>query len=108
MNFQELTTVLTDKESSLISVKGGQHYKDLLGKIVFLPSTSAQAKKHVSHIKNKSYKDLLMCGQWFGIEQLLNKHGLQGDYSLTKSQTMCRLTNISDYCTALKLEFKIS
>lgn len=108
MNIQELTTVLTDNQSSLISVNGRQHYQGLLGNIVFMPSTIAQAKKHVNHIKNKSYKDLLMCGQWFGIEQLLNKHGLQGDYSLTKSKTMCRLTNISDYCTALKLEFKIS
>lgn len=107
MNFQELTTVLTDNQSSLISVNARQHYQDLLGNIVFMPTTIAQAKKQLSHIKNKSYKDLLMCGQWFGIEQLLNKHGLKGDYTLTKSKTMCRLTNISDYCTALKLEFNL-
>lgn len=105
MNFQELTTKLQDSKSDLITFKKGQHYDRLVGNLVFLPTSLAQAKNQVRHINNKSYKNILMCGQWFPLEDFLNRNGFNGQYEFTKSKTMCRLVNIQDYCLALKKEF---
>ncbi len=87
-------------------VAHGKHYAGLLGNLSFIPSTKAQAKRQITAI-NKGYNNLLMCGQWNDVEQLLSKHGLAGNYTLTKSKTMCRLDNVSDYLKAIKLEFAL-
>jgi hypothetical protein len=105
MNFQELTSKLQDSPMELNTYKSGQHYNRALGHLTFMPTTLAQAKNQVRHIKNESYDNLLMCGKWFPIEEFLNNNGFTGQYELTKSKTFCRLVNIQDYCSALKKQF---
>lgn len=92
----------------LSTYKPGEHYSIALGRLTFMPTTKAQAIRHISHIKNKGFHNLLMCGEWNSVEVFLNKHGFKGSYNLTKSGTMCRLDNMtSDYVSALKKEFNL-
>jgi hypothetical protein len=109
MNYQELTSIESIKSQitiDLITKKSGAHYGTLLGSLAFMPITKAQALNHIRKINN-GYDNLLMCGRWVAIESFLNRNGFKGNYSITKSKTMCRLTNMSDYVLALKKELSL-
>jgi hypothetical protein len=108
MNYAELTQrIVTDFTAGLIKVAPRGHYAFFTGHVNFMPQSKAQAKAHINAINNLGFDNLLMVGQWHDLEQFLNKHGFQGDYNLTKSRTMCRLQNTTDYVTAIKMEFAI-
>lgn len=110
MNYAELNTqsgISNQTPLRFLSVKPNGHYMWALGKVTFMPSSVSQAIKHVRHINANGYDNLLMCGEWHNVEEFLNKHGIKGDYKITKSGTMCRLENVSDYVTAIKKEFSI-
>ena len=71
-----------------------------LGRI--FPTTAAQAKKFIS---NTNSMDFLNADDVEIIENLLNKHGFQGDYKTTKSGAWVILNNINDLKSALKKEY---
>ena len=109
MNYLELTQLSQFKfdRHGTIKIKSGNHYKGLLGKISFEPITKAQASRHIKEIEKNGADDLLMVGEWVGVEFLLNSYGFEGIYKLTKSKNMCRLVNYEDYVCALKEKFRI-
>lgn len=103
----DITSALKDTRKEMITFEAGQHYGFFLGKILFRPTTLAQAKKHIHAIRNTSFDNLLMCGEWLSVEEFLNENGFAGQYRFTKSGTMVRLENIQDYVQAIKNAFQI-
>ncbi len=67
--------------NNLLTVKPGQHYKDILSRGHFFPTTKAQAISFIrSHgnmasINKKDVDEL--------VEPMLNKHGYYGKYKYT-------------------------
>lgn len=105
MNANQVISEMTGKmeHPSLYQAKPGEHIADLIALARVWPSTQAQAKRvadrgELGMLYNKDVEDL--------IEPLLNKHGLEGEYKLTRSGGCIRLVNFSDFKTALKLEYK--
>ena len=82
--------------------KAGSHYKFIMRLGRCFPSTRAQAKYFISE---GICLDVLNKDDVEKVEALLNKHGFEGDYKLTKSKTWVRLQNNSVLHKALKLEF---
>jgi|SRR5690606_1310064 len=108
LNINQINNIINDQHTSeLITVSPRGHYSSFLGKIIFMPTTKAQAVKQIRHINNVGYDNLLMVGEYRSVEKFLNEFGFSGQYTLTKSRTMCRLENISDYVSALKNKFDI-
>lgn len=105
MNAAEITTAVTEKVNGFTSLyvpKSGEHVGMLITLGRVFPITKAQAKKVYSGaaldlLYNTDVEQL--------IEPLLNKHGLKGDYKVTKSGRNCRLVNMADFKKALKLEY---
>src|SRR5690606_6630328 len=101
LNINQINNIINDQHTSeLITVSPRGHYSSFLGKIIFMPTTKAQAGTHISHINIVGYDNLLMVGQYRYVEKFLNEFVFEGKYVLTKSQTMCRLENVSDYVAA--------
>ena len=73
-----------------------------LGRI--FPTTSAQAKKFLA---NTNQMDVLNADDVLLIENLLVKHGFEGNYTATKSGQWVRLQNINDLKSALKKEYSL-
>lgn len=108
LNINQVNSIINDTYTSdMITVSPRGHYSSLLGKIKFMPTTKAQALRQIRHINSIGYDNLLMVGEYRSVEIFLNEFGFSGQYTLTKSQTMCRLENISAYVSALKNKFDI-
>lgn len=82
----------------LATREAGQHSGSLLSLRRLFPTTQAQAKKWHGF-------DCLGAEDVQRIEALLNKHGMTGEYSLTKSGKFCRLHYSEDFKRALKAEY---
>jgi hypothetical protein len=80
------------------------HYKFLMSIGRRFPSTKEQAKYFV---KNQIVFDVLNMDSAIKIDTLMKKHGFEGDFKYTKSQTSVRLQNHNDFYTTLKLEFNL-
>ncbi len=88
--------------NSLYKAKAREHVGDLISLGRVWPATKAQAVK----VARKGYFDVIYNTDIEElIEPLMNKHGLKGDYSLTKSKRFCRLNNFNEFIIALKKEF---
>ena len=80
------------------------HYKLLMKLGRVFPTTKAQATFFVT----KGLKmDVLNMDDVEIIENLLNKHGFEGNYNFTKSKTWVRLKNNQDLISALKKEYSL-
>ncbi len=78
------------------------HYKSLMYMGRVFPTTKAQAMLFVNNGLNLSVlnsKDVEV------VEEMLNKHGFEGNYKYTKSRTWVRLQNGTDLIAALKAEY---
>ena len=82
----------------LATREAGQHSGFLLSLSRLFPTTAAQAKRWHAF-------DCLGAADVERIESLLNKHGMAGEYKLTKSGGFCRLVNTADFKRALKSEY---
>lgn len=80
------------------------HYKTIMHLGRVFPNTRAQADYF---IKNGIELDVLNGDDVETVESMLNKHGLEGDYKLTKSKTWVRLQNQNDLHEALKKEYNL-
>jgi hypothetical protein len=78
----------------------GQHSGFLLSLRRLFPITAAQAKLWHGF-------DCLGAADVERIEALLNKHGMRGEYSLTKSGGFCRLRDNASFKRALKAEYAL-
>ena len=78
----------------------GQHSGFLLSLGRLFPTTAAQAKRWHAF-------ECLGAADVERIEALLNKHGMAGEYSLTKSGGFCRLHYSEDFERALKAEYAL-
>lgn len=104
MNAQNIINQITDKVSftSLYVPKEREHIEVLIRLGRIFPKTKAQAKRvyktwGLEVLYNSDVETL--------VEPLLKKHGLEGDYKLTKSKRFCRLVNFEDFKKALRLEY---
>lgn len=106
MNATEIINAITEKANGFTSLyvpkKAGEHLTNLIGLGRVFPITKAQAKKvyyggDFDSLYNTDVEQL--------IEPLMNKHGFNGVYKLTKSGRFCRLENMLEFKKALKLEF---
>jgi hypothetical protein len=79
------------------------HYKFLMELGRVFPSNKSQANFFVA--KGVCLEPTGMKGVE-AIENLLNKHGMEGEYQFTKSKQWVRLLNNSDLHRALILEYK--
>lgn len=106
MNAQQITTEILEKVNftSLYVPKEREHINVLIRLGRIFPTTKAQAKKVYS--QSSSLEILYNSDVEKLIEPLLNKHGLKGEYKLTKSKRNCRLINFEDFRKALKIEFQ--
>ena len=108
LNIDQINEVINDKYTcEMTTVPERGHYSQFLGKINFKPTTKAQAVKQIKYISNVGFDNLLMVGEYRSVERFLNDNGFKGQYTLTKSKTMCRLDNVSDYVSALEKQFGI-
>lgn len=89
---------------SCTTYSAGQHYKFSMRSGSVFPSTKAQAKYFVSE---KICLSMLNGDDVEKVEKMLNKHGFEGDYKLTKSKEWARLQNPSDLHAALKKEYSL-
>lgn len=88
--------------TALHQAEPGEHIGALvtLGRV--WPSNKTQAKR----VAKQGYLDVLYNEDVSSlIEPLLNKHGLVGEYKLTKSGRFIRLVNFLDLKKAFKLEY---
>ena len=106
--FSDVTSKLKDTRSEMIVIKNGKHIGWALSYVRFEPSTLAQAKRQIEALKSNTNNNLLMCGEWYGVEEFLNKFGFTGNYEFTKSGSMVRLENIADLISAIKIKFDIN
>ena len=81
--------------------KAGEHVSLILSLGRVFPITKAQAQK----VARNGFFDVLNNKDVENIEKIMNKHGFNGQYKLTKSKTWVRLMNFQDFAKALKLEF---
>lgn len=97
------TQITLEKTTYLSTMQDAKsHYKVLMRKGVGFPTTQAQATYFITAgccLEMLNYSDLIK------LESFLNKHGLEGDYIYTKSQSYVRLTNSMDLYLAIKKEF---
>ena len=82
--------------------KDREHLSLLISLGRVFPKTKAQSVK----VAKRGFFDVLNNIDVKNIEAIMNKHGLSGQYKLTKSKTWVRLMNFSDFAKALKLEFE--
>ena len=80
------------------------HYKLAMYLGRFFPKTKAQAKEF---LKNGCYLDVLNSRDVERVEDMLNKHGLKGNYKYTKSKQWVRLVNSEDLVIAIRKEFAL-
>lgn len=80
------------------------HYKMSMRLGHVFPTTKAQA--HFFVVESLQM-DVLNMDDVEVIENLLNKHGFEGDYKLTKSESWVRLQNNLDLISALKKEYSL-
>ena len=109
MNATETISKLTAKHNfnlSLRTLGPREHYKFIATTCNSgFPSTSSQAKFFT---KNVCFTNrCLNSSDIEKLEDLLNKHNLNGDYKLTKSKGYARIQNNDDVTKALKLEFNL-
>ena len=109
MNATETISKLTAKHNfnlSLRTLGPREHYKFIATTCNSgFPSTPSQA---LFFIKNVCLTNrCLNSSDIEKLEDLLNKHNLNGDYKLTKSKSYARIQNNDDVTTALKLEFNL-
>lgn len=105
MNAQNIINQITDKVSftSLYVPKEREHIEVLIRLGRIFPKTKAQAKRVYQNsvclevLYNYDAETL--------IEPLFKKHGMEGNYKLTKSKRFCRLVNFEDFKKALRLEY---
>jgi hypothetical protein len=107
MNAIETISKLKQKDNdvfSLTDLKAHQHYKFLATVCNWgFPNTKAQAEFFV---KNVCFTNrLLNSADIEKIEKLLNKHGFEGCYRLTKTKNWGRIQNGIDVSDAFRLEF---
>lgn len=76
------------------------HYKHIMMMGRVFPTNAAQARSF-------THLDVLNADDVEVVEQLLNKHGLEGDYIYTKSKHWVRLDNLMQLRAALKAEYGI-
>lgn len=107
-NIQQVNEAINPQYTSpMITASPRSRYSHLLGSVSFMPSSRAQAINHINHINTFGVDNLLMAGQHNAVEALLNQYGFSGQYTLTKSGTMCRLENVKDYVSALTKKFDL-
>ena len=80
------------------------HYRSLMKLGRVFPTTKSQADYF---IKNNITLDVLNMDDVILIENLMNKHGFEGNYKRTKSASWVRLKNHDDLYTALINEYSI-
>lgn len=79
-----------------------RHYDDLARLGVLRPTTPTQVRRFARY---GCRLDVLAYPDAVAIEELMNKHGYEGEYQYTKSHYWVRLINVSDYANALSIEY---
>lgn len=88
---------------SLSVFKSGRHYEGAMSLGRFFPTTAAQAKRFIKDGR----LDVLYKKDAAMIDEIMRKHGFEGDYCYTKSKQWVRLQNLSQFKAALAKEYGI-